>query len=340
VTTEFEQKFSAYCNAKFGVATTNGTTALHAALLAVGIKPGDKVLTTPFTFVASTNSIVFCGAKPVFADIDIKTSNLDPNLVRDILKKRRDIKAILLVHLYGMACDMDAFLDLKKEFGVLLIEDCAQAHGALYKGKKVGSMGDVATFSFYATKNMTTGEGGMVLTNNQATADLVRKLVNHGRMGQYEHDILGYNYRMTNFAAALGIGQLEKLDASNQRRQEIARAYDKEFANLSWITTPFVPPDRSHVYHQYTIRVQKRDALKQHLTDNQIGSFIVYPIPNCQQPLYKGTCDCESPNRCVCKCSGEAAREVLSIPVHPMLSDDDVNYIVTTVKKFQELNHY
>lgn len=336
VTTEFEQKFAAYSQAKFGIATSNGTTALHAALLAIGIKPGDRVLTTPFTFVASTNSIAFCGAKPVFSDIDPKTFNLDPNFVRDVLKKRRDIKAILLVHLYGLACDMDAFLELKKEFGVLLIEDCAQAHGALYKGKKVGSMGDVSTFSFYATKNMTTGEGGMVLTNDQKTADLVRKLVNHGRMGQYEHDILGYNYRMTNFAAAIGIGQLEKLDAGNKRRRAIAEIYTKEFAGLPWLTTPTVPSDRSHVYHQYTIRFQKRDALKQHLTDNQIGSFIVYPIPNCQQPLYKGTCDCESASKCVCKHSSQAAHEVLSIPVHPMLSDDDVSHIVTAVKNFHE----
>jgi len=334
VTTEFEQKFAAYSQAKFGVATSNGTTALHAALLAIGIKPGDHVLTTPFTFIASTNSIAFCGAKPVFADIDPKTYNLDPNAARDVLKKRKDIKAILLVHLYGMACDMDAFLELKKEFGVLLIEDCAQAHGALYKDKKVGSMGDVSTFSFYATKNMTTGEGGMVLTNEQKTADLVRKLVNHGRTGQYEHDILGYNYRMTNFAAAIGIGQLEKLDAGNKRRQAIAGMYNKEFASLPWMTIPFVPSDRSHVYHQYTIRLQKRDALKLFLTDNQIGSFIVYPIPNCQQPLYKGTCDCESPNRCVCKVSGEAAREVLSIPVHPFLTDDEVRQVIAAIQKF------
>jgi dTDP-4-amino-4,6-dideoxygalactose transaminase len=335
VVAEFEQKFSAYSDARFGIATCNGTAALHAALLAVGIKPGDKVLTTPFTFIASTNSIGFCGATPVFGDIDPKTYNLDPDVARDILRKRRDIKAILLVHLYGLPCDMDAFLALKKEFGVLLIEDCAQAHGATFKGAKVGSMGDVATFSFYATKNLTTGEGGMVVTNDQATADLARKIINHGRLGQYEHDLLGFNFRLTNIAAAIGLGQLEKLEANNKRRREIAAHYSQEFATLPWLMTPAVPTDRTHVFHQYTVRLKRRDALKQHLADHQVGSFVVYPIPNCQQPLYKGKCGCDATGVKVCTATSEAAREVLSIPVHPLLTDEDVRQVVTVMKNFK-----
>jgi len=334
VVVEFEEKFSSYCGCRFGIATTNGTTALHAALNALGIGKEDKVLTTPFTFIASTNSIAFGGAIPVFGDIDPRTYNLDPNVAREILKKKRDIKAILLVHLYGLPCDMNAFLQLKKEFGVLLIEDCAQAHGATHRGRKVGSIGDIGVFSFYATKNLTTGEGGMVVTNDESVSQKIRKFINHGRTGQYEHDVLGYNYRMTNIAAAIGIGQLEKLDGNNRRRTEIAAAYAQAFSALDWLQIPYVPEGAQHVYHQYTIRTSRRDGLKKYLADNQIGSSIVYPIPNCQQSLYRGTCDCESHGEKICRNSIRAAAEVLSIPIHSLLTEEDVKYIVSTVKKF------
>ncbi|HUL43474.1 MAG TPA: DegT/DnrJ/EryC1/StrS family aminotransferase [Bacteroidota bacterium] len=334
VVEEFEQKFSAYCGCKFGIATSNGTTALHAALQTLGIGKGDKVLTTPFTFIASTNSIAYCGATPVFGDIDPKTYNLDPESARAILAKQRDIKAILLVHLYGLPCDMDAFLRLKKEFGVLLIEDCAQAHGATYGGRKVGSIGDIGVFSFYATKNLTTGEGGMIVTHDESVSKCIRKLINHGRTGQYEHDILGYNYRMTNIAAAIGIGQLEKLDTNNRRRQEIAARYTREFSALPWLKVPHVPAGSTHVYHQYTLRTPRRDTFRKYLGDNQIGSFIVYPLPNCQQPLYRGTCDCDPKGDRICGNSINASAEVLSIPVHPYLTKDDIEHIVSTVKKF------
>jgi len=335
VVVEFEEKFSTYCSCRFGIATTNGTTALHSALNVLGIGKEDKVLTTPFTFIASTNSIAFGGAKPVFGDIDPRTYNLDPNVAREILKKKRDIKAILLVHLYGLPCDMDAFLQLKKEFGVLLIEDCAQAHGATHRGRKVGSIGDIGVFSFYATKNLTTGEGGMVVTNDETVSQKIRKLINHGRTGQYEHDVLGYNYRMTNIAAAIGVGQLEKLDVNNRRRQEIAARYSKEFSSLGWLTTPYIPAGSTHVFHQYTVRIAERERFRKYLTDNQIGSFIVYPLPNCRQPLYRGTCDCEPAGECICRHATEAASTVLSIPVHPRLTDDEVAYIIEVIRKFE-----
>jgi len=334
VVTEFEKTFAASHQCRFGIATTNGTTALHAALLSLGIGPGDKVLTTPFTFIASTNSIAFCGALPVFADIDPATYNLDPEAARAALRATPGIKAILLVHLYGLPCDMNAFLALKKEFGVLLIEDCAQAHGAAYGGRSVGSIGDVGTFSFYATKNLTTGEGGMVVTNEQAIADRCRKLINHGRLGQYEHDLLGYNYRMTNIAAALGLGQLEKLQANNARRQLIAGSYTKAFAGSSAFIVPSVPEGRTHVYHQYTLRTDSRDRLKQYLAEQEIGSFIVYPLPNCQQPLYRGKCNCRPDEPGNCFHATKASREVLSIPVHPQLTDAEVDYIIEKITQF------
>jgi len=334
VVAEFEAGFAKYCGSKHAIAANNGTTALHLALEAVGIQKGDKVLTTPFTFIASSNSIRFCGAKPVFADIDPATYNLDPKAARAALEKDPSIKAILLVHLYGLPCDMGAFLKLKKEFGVLLIEDCAQAHGAIWDGEKVGSIGDISAFSFYATKNMITGEGGMVLTSSDAYAALARKLVNHGRVGAYEHDILGYNYRMTNIAAAIGVCQLEKLPHLNRRRQEIATRLNRELSRLKWLTTPTVPSGLEHVWHQYTIRVPKnRDALKSHLEKSGVSSAIVYPLANCEQKAYAEISGCK-PGHCLNPVSYQASQEVLSLPVHPGLTDADVSEIIKAVSSF------
>ncbi len=335
VVAEFEQKFTAAHECRFGVATSNGTTALHAALLACGIAPGDKVLTTPFTFIASTNSIAFCGALPVFADIERETFNLDPAAARTALISTPGIKAILLVHLYGLPCDMDAFIELKREFGVVIIEDCAQAHGAAYKSRKVGGIGDVGIFSFYATKNITTGEGGMVVTNSEAIAARTRKLVNHGRQGRYEHDQLGYNFRMTDIAAAIGLGQLEKLPANNARRQAIAAEYDEALASHPGLKLPSAPADRTHVYHQYTLRSQDRDRLKSHLDDRGVGSFVVYPVPSCGQPLYRGKCGCPPDEPPKCREATMASKEVLSIPVHPHLTREEVRTVIGAIGSFR-----
>ena len=205
VVEEFERRFAAYTGAAHGIATTSGTTALEVALRALGIGPGDKVLTTPFSFIASTNSIVYTGATPVFADIDPRTFNISVDQIEKKLAEQPDIKALLIVHLFGQACDMDPLLDVVKKHGLLLVEDCAQAHGAMYKGRRVGTFGDAAAFSFYPTKNMTTGEGGMMLTPHQEVAEKARLLINHGMKVRYHHDIVGYNYRMTNMAASITI---------------------------------------------------------------------------------------------------------------------------------------
>ncbi|MCL2389410.1 MAG: DegT/DnrJ/EryC1/StrS family aminotransferase, partial [Elusimicrobia bacterium] len=254
--TEFEAKFAKYSGAKFGVACANGTVSLHASLLACGIKAGDKVATTPFSFIASANSILHAGCRPVFADIDPETYNICPESLEKILKKEKNIKAVLIVHLYGLMCDMDAILKLKKKYKFKLIEDCAQAHGAEYKGKRAGSFGDASSFSFYATKNAMTGEGGVILTNDAKILETLKMVVNHGRSSHSVHEILGYNYRLTNLAAAIGIAQIDKLEKRTNQRISNASAYNEAFKNLNFLQTPVIPKNARHVFHQYTLRIK------------------------------------------------------------------------------------
>lgn len=253
---QFEQKFAKLSDAKFGVACSNGTTALHTALLACGIKAGDKVITTPFTFIATSNSILYCGAEPVFADIDPKTYNIDPQSVEKILKKQK-IKAVICVHLYGLPCDMDALLKLKKKYKFALIEDSCQAHLAKYKSKTVGAIADAGAFSFYATKNMTTGEGGIVLTNNNKTDQLARQIINHGRSGHSTHTLLGFNFRLTNICAAMGIAQSDQIEQWTKKRIANASKLSEGLKDVDFIEVPYIPEDCTHVFHQYTLRIKK-----------------------------------------------------------------------------------
>ncbi len=231
---QFEQKFTKLSGAKYGIVCSSGTTALHTALLACGIKQGDKVITTPFTFIATANSILYCGAKPIFADIDYKTFDIDPKSVEKILKKEKNVKAVICVHLYGLPCDMGELLKLKKKYKFTLIEDACQAHLSKYKNKTVGSIGDAGCFSFYATKNMTTGEGGAVLTNNSKIDKLSRKIINHGRMSHYGHDMLGYNFRLTNICAAIGIAQCEQIEKWTRQRIANAKKIVRRFKSFGF----------------------------------------------------------------------------------------------------------
>ncbi len=201
---KFEEEFARYVGVKEAVATSNGTTALFVALKALGVKEGDRVITTPFTFVATASSILQCGGVPVFCDVDEKTFNLDPGKLEDILKKERNIKGIIAVHLYGLPCDLEEIAFLTQKYNLFLLEDCAQAHGAECQGRKVGSWGDMGAFSFYPTKNMTTGEGGMITTNDSLLAQKCRMLINHGSRKRYYHEALGYNFRLTDIGGALG----------------------------------------------------------------------------------------------------------------------------------------
>ncbi len=327
----FEAAFAAYVGARFGIATSSGTTALQVVLEAAGIGPGDRVVVPPFTFVATSNAVVLRGAIPVFVDIEPDTFTLDPNRVEDALRRHRGVRAILVVHLYGLPARMDALGDLAKRHGLLLIEDAAQAHGAAWQGRRVGSIGDAAIFSFYPTKNITTGEGGMIVTSDEAIARRARLLVHAGaRDGSYEHEVVGYNFRMTNVAAALGLSQLERLDALNERRRRNAASLSAALQEIPGIQPPTEPPGSYHVYNQYTIRTADRDALQAYLSAHGIQTRVYYPRPVPATRAYR-TVPYEGgpwPE------TERACREVLSLPVHPALRPEDLGRIVEALRAF------
>ena len=333
VVTEFENAFANYIGVEHGVASTNGTTALHVALLALGINEGDKVLTTPFTFIASSNSILFNRAIPVFVDIDPATYLIDPDKLEQYLEAHYEpsMKAILVVHLFGLPCDMPRIMAIAEKYNLKVIEDCAQSHGSEIDGKKAGSFGDAACFSFYPTKNMTTGEGGITLFKNADDAALGRKYINHGRVDQYLHDVLGFNYRMTSICAAIGIQQLARIDGFNANRRKNAKIYNEMFAEYDAVQTPHEPDGFHHVYHQYTISLngKSRDELQAFLREQNIGSAVVYPFSMNEQPFYKNVCEFSD-----LTLAEKAAKHVLSLPVHPALSEDEVKTVARAVIQF------
>ncbi|MEE1117024.1 DegT/DnrJ/EryC1/StrS family aminotransferase [Methanosphaera sp.] len=327
---EFEKKFAEYSEAKYGIATSSGTTALHTALVAAGVERGDEVITTPFTFAATSNSILYSDATPVYADINPKTFNLNPEKIEEKITDKT--KAIVPVHLYGQPADMDPILEIAEKHDLKVIEDAAQAHGSTYKGKKIGSIGDLGCFSFYPTKNMTTGEGGMVTTNDDDLAEKSAMIRAHGESKRYEQSLLGYNYRMTDIAASIGIVQLKSIDKFNEKRNENAKYLSEGLSDVEGITTPCVDSNVTHVFHQYTIRVSKdRDEFKQFLTDNEIGTGVHYPIVLYKQPYYQNlgiTGNCPEAEL--------AANQVISLPVHPSLTTEELDTIIETVKKGSE----
>ncbi len=320
----FESEFADYCDAEYAVATTNGTTALHAALVACGIGPGDTVLTTPFSFVATANTIRLAGAEPVFAEIDPETYNLDPDAAEAVLEERGDVDAIMPVHLYGLPAAMDRFVELAEEHDAALIEDAAQAHGAEIDGEHVGAIGDAGCFSFYPTKNMTTGEGGMVTTDDEEIEARLREFVNHGREpgAGYAHASVGHNFRLTDMAAAIGRIQLERLPGFNERRRENARTLTEKLGES--VVTPIEPEGYRHVYHQYTVRTEDREALIERLDDRGVGYGIYYPSCIHQYEAYDGY-DVRTP------VAERAADEVLSLPVHPNLTEEGIDGVISAV---------
>jgi perosamine synthetase len=326
----FEEQFAEMCGVKHAIATTSGTTALHAALLAAGVGSGDEVITSPFTFIASANSILYTGAKPVFVDIDPATFNLDPARIEESLTKHT--KAILPVHLYGLSCDMDSIMSIARKHNLVVIEDACQSHGAKYHQKRVGSFG-IGTFSFYPTKNMTSAEGGMITTDDDFIAGKCRVIRQHGMRRRYYHDELGFNFRMTDIHAAIGIEQLKKLESNNCLRRKNAEYLSSHLVD---VTVPVAPPGYHHVFHQYTIRVTggKRDSLRNYLLENGIGSEIYYPLPIHKQSYFAGRLEYQGHFAE----SEKAASEVLSLPVHPALSQADLQSIVNAVNEF--MNHY
>lgn len=326
---ELEDKFAAYIGTKHAVAVNSGTAALHAALLAYGVGPGDEVITSSFSFIASGNSVLYTGARPVFVDV-AADFNIDAGLVEAAITEKT--KAIMPVHLFGQPCDMAPIMALAAKYDLAVVEDTCQSHGSEYKGQKTGSFG-TGCFSFYPTKNMTTGEGGMITTDNDAVADAARLLRAHGMKVRYYHDTLGYNYRMTDLGAAIGLCQLAKLDSYNARRGANAASLSAGLAGITGLETPEIGPDRTHVFHQYTVRVTPefivtRDSLVEQLAERGIGSGIYYPVPIHMQKVYKDLgYDVSLP------ATEQAAAEVLSLPVHPRVDTDDVARIVEAIKE-------
>ncbi|AFV22917.1 aspartate aminotransferase [Methanolobus psychrophilus R15] len=323
---DFEQAFAEYNGVEHAVAVNSGTAALHAALLAHGIGKGDEVITSPFSFVATANSVLFTGATPVFADIEPETFNIDPDLMAEKIGPRT--KAIMPVHLYGHPAEMDAIRDIAEDRHLLIIEDACQSHGATFQGKKVGSFGTGA-FSFYPTKNMTTSEGGMLTTNSKSVAEKARMIRAHGSAQRYLHEMLGYNLRMTDICAAIGLVQLQKLDRYTAQRQQNAGRLTEGLRGTENITCPTVKNGCGHVFHQYTVRTTRRDDLAAYLNDKGIGTGIHYPIPIHRQPYYQELGYTDS-----MPLSEKASREVLSLPVHPQLTDSDINHIISSIKEW------
>ncbi len=324
----FEQEFADhFVEGRLTVAVNSGTSGQHLGLLATGVGAGDEVIVPSFTFAATSNSVALSGATPVFADIEPDYFSLDPESVRAAITPRT--KGIMPVHLYGHPFLVDAIESIAQEHGLALYEDAAQAHGASWNGRPVGTIGDFAMFSLYPTKNMTSGEGGMVTCKDETIARNVRVLRNQGMEKQYENEVIGFNARMTDIHAAIGRVQLTKVGAWTAKRQANAAMLNENLAGIDGVQTPKVHEGAVHVYHQYTIRVDanERDRIRQALNDeHQIGTGVYYPIPNHRLPsLAHFAPGLKLPE------TERAAREVLSLPVHPSVSDFDLDRIVNAV---------
>ena len=337
VVKQFEEEFASFCGVKYAVAVNSGTAALHSAIHALGIGKGDEVITVPFTFAASANPIIMEGAKPVFVDVKPNYFNIDVDKIEEKITNKT--KAILYVDLYGQPANYDKIAKIAKKHKLFVIEDACQAHGAKIGDRFAGSFGDIACFSFYATKNMACGEGGMITTNNEEYAELCKRFRHHGQSEKtrYEYVDLGYNYRLTNVLAAIGLAQLRKLPGFTKKRIANANKLSKGLEGLPGITVPKLLPGAKHVFHQYTIicdnKIIKRDELLKYLRSKGIGAGIYYPKPLHLHPHFAklGYKEGDFP------VSEMLAKSVLSLPIHPSLSDSDINLIIDTIKEFYEV---
>jgi len=317
----FEQEFAAYCQSAHGVGVNTGTSALHLALLAAGVGPGDEVITVPFTFVATVAAIYYTGAKTVFVDIDPRSFTMDVNAIEAAVTKRT--KAIIPVHLYGHPADMDPILEISRKHGLIVVEDAAQAHGAEYKGRRTGSMGDMACFSFYPGKNLGAyGEGGMVVTNSAEYNRTIRMLRDWGAEKKYQHVLKGYNYRMEGIQGAVLRVKLRHLEAWTKARRAAAARYDELLAGSRFVT-PRAMPGTRHVYHVYAVRSAKRGELQAALQARDIQTGIHYPIPVHLLPAYSdlGYKAGQFPH------SERAANEVLSLPLYAEIPDAHIKAV-------------
>ncbi len=322
----FENAFADFVGVRHAVACSSGTSALHLALLAAGVEPGDEVITVPFTFVATAAAIEYCGARPVLVDIDPVTYCMDPGAVEGAITGRT--RAIMPVHLYGQPADMDPILEIARRHGLKVVEDAAQAHGAEYRGRRAGGLGEVAAFSFYPTKNLgACGEGGAITTDDDVLAERLRMLRDWGQQGKYNHVLKGFNYRMDGFqGAVLGV-KLRHLDEWTEARQTLAMRYDEALADTP-LVLPVVAAERTHVYHLYPVRFGARDRLAETLRERGVATALHYPIPIHLQPAYAdlGYSRGDFPH------SEQCASEVISLPLYPELTPQLQDQVVEAIK--------
>jgi len=329
---ELEEAFAKYVGTKFAIAVNSGTAALHASLYAAGVKAGDEVITTPFSFIATINPILMMGAKPVLVDIDPVTFNLDIKKAEAAITDKT--KAVIPVDLYGQPYDYDELKALADSHNLVIVEDACQAIGAKYGEKKAGDLGDLGCFSLYATKNIMCGEGGVVTTNDESYANAIKQFRQHGMSAQYEYVDLGFNYRLSDLHAAIAVEQLKKVDNFNDARQNNAKRLSDGLEGATGLVLPRTTDNRTHVYHQYTVRLtsdagHSRDEVAQMLRDKGVGAGVYYPkplhaFPHIQACGYKLG---DFPE------AEKAAAEVISLPVHPMVSESDVDTIVSIFKE-------
>jgi dTDP-4-amino-4,6-dideoxygalactose transaminase len=330
---DFENALADYLGCKHVIAVSSGTAALHLAFLALGVGPGDEVITTPFSFASSANAILYCGATPVFVDIDPKTFNIDPALIEQSITSRT--VGIEPVHLYGQPAEMDEIEAIAKKHSLFIVEDAAQAIGAKYRGRKIGTIGDITCFSTYTTKNLHTMEGGFLTTSDDDIAVRLRRLRNIGQKSKYNHTLIGYNYRMTEVAAVIGIEQVGLIDKFSDIRRDNAAYITEKLSALEGrgINTPYVAPHSDHVFHQYTVSIDAnkagftRDDLADALKTFGVETGMHYPIPIYAQPCFQGRF---SSSRRSCRVTEMACASVLSLPVHPGLTEEDLQHVVSS----------
>jgi dTDP-4-amino-4,6-dideoxygalactose transaminase len=335
---QFEKEFATFCGTEQAVGVGNGTDALWMALLALGVGPGDEVITVPDTFIATCEAISYCGATPVFVDIDEKSYNMDPVKLEQYLSTRytqhptpHTLKGIIPVHLFGQMADMDPIMEIAKKYNLFVIEDASQAHGSLYKGRQAGSIGDAGCFSFYPGKNLGAyGEAGAVVTNNSGLADKMRILRDHGSSKKYYHQVVGWNARMDGFQGAVLSVKLKYLPQWNEARRKNAAIYNDLLAGFAGIITPVEMSYAKHVYHVYALRVKNRDALINALAEKGIGTNVHYPVPVHLQNAYEFLGLKQGSYPVAEKC----ASEFISLPMFAELSSEQISYTADAVKAF------
>jgi dTDP-4-amino-4,6-dideoxygalactose transaminase len=323
----FEKQAAEYLGVKYALGVGNGTDALTIALHAIDVGPGDEVITTPFTFFATAETIAMRGAKPVFVDVEDSTLNIDVSKIEEKITKKT--KAILPVHIFGQGAKMEKILEIAKKYNLKVIEDTAQGFGAKRNGKYLGSFGDLGTFSFFPTKNLSClGDGGLITTNDETLASKIKMLRVHGSSKKYYHEFLGYNSRLDAVQAAFLSVKLKYIDIWNETRRQIASIYNKELSY--YVRVPHVDEGNEHIYHQYTIRTEKRDSLMEFLNKKNISTQVHYPIPLHLQPAlsFLGYKEGDLP------VAERAAKEVLSLPIFPEMTDSEVEYVIESVKEF------